>query len=328
MDETVQEISRALEVLNRRLWENRAPRRVIEQWLDNFEVEQSERPSERLHAQFLLSKFLYFGHREVKALLRTLFKEKYRYHLLEDFRKNLQNSRDVGLFEKYLEYMVNLTRFIGVGNPSESGAHLLYWFRQENELPKEVFIHAHEMLLTDDAGNTQLARSDVKRYVFIDDFCGTGKQVKETLGSLVSQVREVADKAGTSVFMAYYVLVGTVDGLDAVRKDVGFDKVDAVIRLDRSYKCFSPDSRLFRAHPEQIDKTFAQTMCAYYGERIQANGPLGFGDAQLLLGFHHNTPDNTMPIFWCDSEAWQPLFRRYLKLTNNQAAFGGDSNAK
>ena len=40
-----------------------------------------------------------------------------------------------------------------------------------------------------------------------------------------------------------------------------------------------------------------------------------FRNGQLLIGFHHNVPDNTLPILWFDSPNadWRPIFRRYPK---------------
>ena len=52
-------------------------------------------------------------------------------------------------------------------------------------------------------------------------------------------------------------------------------------------------------------------MCVKYGE--QWGDPLGYNDCQMLLGFHHNTPNNTLPIFWREKN-WTPIFKRYAKL--------------
>ena len=63
-------------------------------------------------------------------------------------------------------------------------------------------------------------------------------------------------------------------------------------------------------------------MCQYYGSIItkghpEAEGyPLGFDQAQSLFCFFYNTPDNTLPIFWCDRNGWKPLFKRYEKYSN------------
>ena len=53
-------------------------------------------------------------------------------------------------------------------------------------------------------------------------------------------------------------------------------------------------------------------MCEKYGNKLTKGYPLGYGGCQLLLGFSHNTPNNTLPIFWCDNN-WTPFFKRYNK---------------
>jgi hypothetical protein len=56
--------------------------------------------------------------------------------------------------------------------------------------------------------------------------------------------------------------------------------------------------------------------CEKYGQHLWAADPLGYKDGQLLLGFSHNTPDNTLPIFWSEGHPprlWEPMFKRYHK---------------
>ena len=50
--------------------------------------------------------------------------------------------------------------------------------------------------------------------------------------------------------------------------------------------------------------------------QLAAKHQLGYGDGQLLLGLFHNTPDNTLPIFWFNEEGkeWYPIFKRYNKI--------------
>lgn len=57
-------------------------------------------------------------------------------------------------------------------------------------------------------------------------------------------------------------------------------------------------------------------MCQTYGARLWPAFPLGYRDGQLMIGFHHNTPDNTLPVLWFDrpNPPWTPMFRRYHKM--------------
>ena len=149
--------------------------------------------------------------------------------------------------------------------------------------------------------NVGLADQDIKRYVLIDDFCGSGDQATEYSQKVIAAIRAAASRAGVAVELCYYVLFATVEGLARIRADADFDRVGAVYELDSSYRTFDDDSRYFRTHPAPINRDFAHQMCQAHGSRLWAAFPLGYHDGQLMIGFHHNTPDNTLPVMWCDS---------------------------
>ncbi|WP_430493555.1 phosphoribosyltransferase-like protein, partial [Paenibacillus ottowii] len=51
---------------------------------------------------------------------------------------------------------------------------------------------------------------------------------------------------------------------------------------------------------------------------------MGFRDSQLLVGFSHNIPNNTISSFWYHAdfsgkrEEWNCLFKRYTQLKRNK----------
>ena len=142
--DTKQKMLEKVKVLNEQLWGGRANRPAIDAWLDNFDMPGNETQRERLHALFLLSNFMYFGSKEMRELMKALYRDLYRYPVIAGIRKSNSHTTDRGLIDRLFEDELNCTRFIGVGNPSESGCHLLYYLRQENALPKNLFIHTHE----------------------------------------------------------------------------------------------------------------------------------------------------------------------------------------
>jgi hypothetical protein len=149
--------------------------------------------------------------------------------------------------------------------------------------------------------------------VFIDDLCGSGKQAKSYSQDLVEDIKRL----NARVSVAYYVLFATREGLKEVKDNTDFDHVDCVFELDPSFRCFAPESRYFPDAEGFFAKEFARGMCEKYGNVLFPDHPLGYRDGQLLIGFHHNTPDNTLPIIWCDEPDRQPrtpIFRRYPKM--------------
>ncbi len=168
----------------------------------------------------------------------------------------------------------------------------------------------------------------------MDDFCGSGNQVAKDKG-LISFINFIKTNR-TSVEINYLMLVGTEVGIDNIEKTGIFNNVNAVMRLDDSFKVFETNSRYFSNVdiPLVMDevKLFAETYGYPLTEKLcQSDGvppvhltacassnSLGFSNCQLLLGFHHNTPDNTLPIIWYDEKdyPWIPIFKRYNKKYN------------
>lgn len=303
-----------IKTLNLALWEDKARARAVEAWLENFASSPATGSSERLHALFLLSNFMYFGSAQMRELMRSLFRDLYRYPVIQQIRQGNSDTLDRAFIDTAFQDELKHTRFLGVGNPSESGCHLLYYFRQENGLPKTPFIHSHEIFDRRGAGApASLRDSKIRRYVFIDDFCGSGKQGVEYSQQLVEDIKRLAPNA----IVSYHVLFAVADGVRRVRDETHFDDVQCIFELDATFKCFHPSSRYFTKAPPEINQGFAESMCRRHGGRLWSSHPLGYDDCQLLIGFHHNTPDNSLPVLWADSNqppVWTPIFRRYPKV--------------
>ena len=206
-----------IRLLNRTTWESRLTRSLVGDWVAQFDSGGDLASDEQLHALFLLSHFLYFGQLEIRSLLQSLFRDLIRAPMLQDIRKINNDTLDLGKIYSEFEHRQRSMRFLAVGNPSESGTHLLYYFRQENSLPKNLFINAHEIFLpVQREGKLGLTIRDaeVKRYVFIDDLCGTGEQAAEYLQEIVNSLKEMSNQ----VAVEYFVLFATSRGLSAVPK--------------------------------------------------------------------------------------------------------------
>ncbi|WLB53801.1 phosphoribosyltransferase-like protein [Bradyrhizobium japonicum] len=302
--------------LDETLWEGRAKEAHVNRWLAQFNSAEDLADDAELQMLFLASNFLYFGAREIRALLRSLFRDLYQYKMLEGIRKARSDTLDLAAIEEEYKSQLKNTRFIGVGNPSESGSHMLYYFRQENRLGKEYFINSHQVLSTTrfllKHHTTRVRNPAIKHYVFIDDLCGSGSQAQDYCRSIVEPLKRLQ----SGVRVHYFTLFATSYGLQQIRNLRWFDEVAAVVELDESFKCFSDKSRIYSDVVAPIDKDKARQISHRHGTKLATKFPLGWRDGQLLLGFFHNTPDNTLPIIWHDDpegHSWTPLFRRFPK---------------
>jgi hypothetical protein len=304
------ELEGKIKVLDQLMWRSKVTTLDIQSWLANFGDTGEQAENERAHALFLLSAFSYFTEPLLRVLLKSLFRDLIHQPLLMEIRRKNSHTRDWNVISPLHEMALKSIRFIGSGNPSESGTHLLYYFRQENELPTSMFISPYE-LFRGPSDNVRLARG-VRRIIFIDDFCGSGTQARRYSGGLLRRIRKIDPE----IRFSYFPLFATTWGMHKVRTRTIFDDVQAVCELDESFRALMPDSRYFRDTDAPLDREFARAMCERYGKELEPDTPLGFGDCQLLLGFAHNIPNNTLPIFWAVGNSireWTPIFPRYGK---------------
>ena len=140
-------LEETVKLLNDAAWEGRVNAALVQQWLAQFSDDSESPNDEVLHALFLLSHFLYFGHTEIRCLLKSLYRDMVRAPALHRIRRDHDDILDRALLLQQYHRYLSTTRFLAVGNPSESGMHLLYYFRQENALPKDLFLAPHDISL-------------------------------------------------------------------------------------------------------------------------------------------------------------------------------------
>jgi hypothetical protein len=301
-----------IKMLSDTVWDRRATTEEVNKWLNNFNKGENDGVCEQLHALYLLSKFMYFSSREIKELSKSVYRDLFKYPIVENIRKEHADTTDISLIRKQFKRELNLTRFIPVGNPSESGAHILYYFRQENSLPGHLFINDSDIFKPGRNGKDILISPSIQRYVFIDDFCGSGTQAADYLSNHILKIKSI----NPNIVVDYYMLFATDTGLNYLINNTMLNKCNAVFKLDDSFKCFSQVSRYNPSAIHNLDWQFTKKFVEIYGMALLPGHALGFRDCQLLLGFFHNTPDNSLPIFWSDKSTgidWEPIFRRHTK---------------
>jgi hypothetical protein len=303
-------------VLSDYAWERRIDQPAVERWLENFDGRSGLAPEvERLHALYLLSQFLYFGVREIRVLLHALYRDLFLIPLIQEIRKKNGNTRDPLIIEHELEITMRQTRFMGVGNPSESGVHLLYYFRQENGLRKQNFMDTAQ-IFSGSGGDRRVTDRSIERYIFLDDVCGSG----ETACTYSTNILEELKAAKPEVQIAYHCIFATEAGLRKVREHTVFgEQARAIFELDTSYRCLAPESRYFKIRPAPIKEADLIKVALSYGQLLAPGHAGGYNDGQLLLGFSHNIPDNALPIIWRDPTngspiPWTAALRRYMKV--------------
>lgn len=275
------------------VWSVRSKRPDIENWLKQFNGSLlKDIDIEQRIALLLLCNFVYYNMDEVRYLCRKIFKAYIHYVLENDIEYSLSDLNDSSID------IINNTIFIPVGNPSESGSNLLYYYRQENMLPKNRFYFD---------GDIEIMKA--KNIVFIDDVSLTGTQVVKYLEL---NIKKYCDK---NIFFTPLIL--TTDAKNYIEDELK-EKFDCSLvllpglLLDEREKVFSDQSYIFYERNElmQVTKDFVE----HYSKKFMIREPMGFENSQLALGFFYNIPNNTLPIFWANNEKYSGLFKRSPKV--------------
>ncbi len=186
--------------------------------------------------------------------------------------------------------------FFGMGeSPSDSGSQLLYSYRKsmvlnESKFPKEL---------------SNILNLNPKKLFFFDDIIGTGKQATTFYDNYLKKL---------NIDCYYCSLVGFENGIKNLEKNAGFKKIIPCIKLGNENKAFSNKSINF---PDSGRRNKIKKFALKYGNKLYPKGPLGYDGSEALIVFHHNVPNNTLPIIWAGpanekevTEPWHPLFER------------------
>ncbi len=310
-----QDVERVLRVLVDHAWDREISWANMEAWSTNFDGATASEEVEQEHAMLALSRFIYFSKRLLREMLKSLYRDHFEAPLVQRIRTRLRGTRDSLAIRKLFKEEQASTRFVGLGNPAESGAHLLYYFRQVNHLPKDLFIDFGTVLANQRSlkmGRKQHAA--VSRFIFFDDLVGSAQQSTAYLSRGLAQIR----RKDSNLDLRFVSLFATTKGLEALNKPSIFDgKATCLFELDDTYKAFHAEQRYFpKSLSPDFDLSLLEGMARHYGEILVPGHALGYKDGQLLVGFTHNTPDNTLPIFWNEGRTvpWAPVFVRYDKV--------------
>src|ERR1700748_2728518 len=97
-------------------WDNEIGWSEISSWMANFTGRYSSAEQEQLYCLFALTRFMYFGKRLVREMLRSLYRDHFEAPLMQRIRRNYKGTRDFAFLREKYDEELRATRFIGVGN--------------------------------------------------------------------------------------------------------------------------------------------------------------------------------------------------------------------
>lgn len=297
----------------------------IENWLSNFVGQVFEIEYERKLALLLAIHIVFYNEKDVCYLAKIAYKK-----LLHGImtRDNLD-----------IDAAVRSIVFLPLGSISESGPFLSYYFRKENNLSIDFFVQSVERILN---------IPEKKNIVFLDDVSITGGQAKWYIRTLMKN--GFWEKLSNEKKFYALFLISTVTAQEKLEKE-NIHLCSPII-MDKRSECFNEKSVIYKIFDKDIRDTVrlqSKYMAQKYGYDLLVNqyyyngeisrllseandeekvrqkimkDALGYNDSEVLIAFEYNTPNNSLPIIWCEAGGWKPLFKRYDKLYTTNVVGG------
>jgi len=135
-----------------------------------------------------------------------------------------------------------------------------------------------------------------KILVFLDDFSGSGRTIKEWWEDIESLVLPL------NATICFGVLIINYKAIPIINKLKHY--VFYIEYLKENMDMFNEQSEIFADHEkETLLKCCIDTGCPN-------NMVKGYEDCGLMISFQHGCPNNSLPILWYDRKNWTSLFHR------------------
>lgn len=258
-------------------------------WLMNFS------PSELPFARTLLEAFVYFREPQAHALLRAAFHSISRE--LEAAwddptvaRAAWSNFRD-RVIVSYVEGEQP--------SPTDSGLGFARRARIILGIPEGRIVRPDELVRV-------LQRDPTTPALFLDDFLGSGEQLRTTWGRQYGGIRLRDLTLGNPIW--YVPLLATEYGIQRVSPLVPGVRIRPAHVLTSRYSAYAEDSEIWRAGELEVGKQFVADASARAGYPEPACW--GFHRLALCVALLDTIPDASLPLFYSERNGWRPLVRR------------------
>ena len=267
-------------------------------WLANFETD------ERPFALNLLNVFLFYNERLVDALFRRAILQ-----LSRGITETAQSTIDANQTWRNFISRILVTHVEGeTPNPSDSGYVFARKARQVIGVSEEQIAAPKDVL-------TFHLRHPTRPILFVDDFIGSGNQIRNTWNRLYEMddgdTYSFQQASSQGVQIVYVPIISTAFGLEELERTCPGLQIFPAHVLNSQYSLTSPDSILWPIdlRPHAVD--FLRNASDRAGISTNSDIPWdGFQNLALALAFYHCVPDATLPLYYWDQSGWTPLIRR------------------
>lgn len=299
-DEKMKRIFNSIMEKDRYYWKKFDVPDDIFKWLNNF-LDKNE----IYLALILADNILYYNIDEVRYLWRFILTNRVKRHLFDEIFAEDYSGKAEDVTNQFIAFIKNKCVFIGFGEIHKSGPHMIYLFQQAvSKIIKkdDICFIEYSIFLS-----SEIDLSGKKVIFLLDDFIGTGNQaVKEWKEKIVISKNY---KSNQHIRFLYTALTGFLSGVENIEKNTDMEVILGEQPMDDSFRCFSDSSLIYE---DARERKKAEKIMENVGKMLY-EWPLGYENDQAVVAFHHNTPNNSLPVIWkrMDDGSWHPLFERF-----------------
>lgn len=276
----------------------------LENWIKNVDTDTGKK------TLFKLFPFLFYvGKKEMDNLYRIAYNQIVARWLVEKIKISFDDPTP----EKKLKNAVGETAFFPITDSMR-----INQFFNINSIPAKQGIRPDwrtlERLGDPEKIEKFISKSNIKRIVLMEDFVGSGTQVKKALIFATSLLHTLP-----ILFVPLIICPKGVALAKKIEKNHKNLTVRPVLELHPSNFIFenqvSNENEEFSEIRNFLVRQYTLTSGGTLPNRTEKApyGPFGFEKTGGFVVLNTNTPDNTLPVIHWKSSTWNPLFPRHSR---------------
>lgn len=285
--------SRARKLIEADIWDGIELVRV-ERWLKNFTTTE-----EKYFAARILDSLIYRSKRQTLALVDQLF-----FRCIPEVLNKVGNNDVTNWVSALKSNKDSQIRIVPVirddDPPTKSGPLVARIIKRHLRLNDKWMVWPFKL--------EEELEKGVDKFLFIDDFLGTGKQFDKFTKR--NNLKDLFDNQ----LCIYAPLAASTTGVEKLNQDYPSLNVTTSELLQKNMHLFSDESDCFYDNvntPQDVKYFYEQLLYKISGIEPENNDfTYGFGHLGMAYAFDHASPNASIPLLWYEYENFTPLFDR------------------
>lgn len=287
-------------------WWKNIEKRDIENWIRNF-------GTSREVAELILNNVIFYNASQLKAYTKFLLSKMKGQVYMDVMRENHYTYVDDAVLIKKWDDYLNTTNFMPAAKrtDSTSSAH-------------KIVGHWRSVLARSECTSSVISdienqyKKGIRRFVLVDDFSGSGNQMKEVLkqkivfdeqeielGELTNVVEDI------EIIIAVYVIHEKAKC--ALKEEYPKINLIYVDLISEEFNYLNEHSLMYEKYGEDKKQEIIIEINRITKNILDSNEELSKLSSYILnipIVFEHGCPNNTLLLLFAHTENWQQLFKR------------------